>query len=301
MKNRWDNFMKLDRIEAFCAVARNMSFSKAAEECHVAQSAISQQIRAMEDELGFPLFVRSTRKVSFTDAGQSLYVDCVKLMSGFDEAIDRATTILNGKKRFLTVGIEGFMQCSTKAAVIKHFSDNNPDIEILYKQIDRDKKYEDLLTGKIDLVFDIPQYYTLNQHIKKCGVIKNEHCLMVCKDHPLATRTSVNVKELSEYVTFWGGIPRVEDYVVKSYMEYFREEHIEPGNIVCVPEQDIAAFMVSTGAGGNIVPVSEKEMWNNDAYAFVGLEKPLVLESAWLYSCDNTNQALHRFVEETEI
>ena len=63
--------MKLDRIEIFCAVARNMSFTKAAEECGVAQSAISMQIKALEDELGFPLFERSTRKVSFTDAGQS--------------------------------------------------------------------------------------------------------------------------------------------------------------------------------------------------------------------------------------
>ena len=53
--------MKLDRIEIFCAVARNMSFTKAAEECGVAQSAISMQIKALEDELGFPLFERSTR------------------------------------------------------------------------------------------------------------------------------------------------------------------------------------------------------------------------------------------------
>ena len=43
--------MKLDRIEIFCAVARNMSFTKAAEECGVAQSAISMQIKALEDEL----------------------------------------------------------------------------------------------------------------------------------------------------------------------------------------------------------------------------------------------------------
>src|SRR5699024_7991364 len=65
------DIVKLDRIEIFCAVARNISFSKAAEECHVAQSAVSQQIRAMEEELGFALFERSTRRVSFTDAGQS--------------------------------------------------------------------------------------------------------------------------------------------------------------------------------------------------------------------------------------
>ena len=170
-----------------------MSFSKAAEEMHVAQSAVSQQIRAMEEELGFALFERSTRRVSFTDAGQSFYVDCVKLMAGLDEALARAASKLNGKKNFLTVGIEGLMQCEVKAEALKAFERTHPEVDIIPKQIDRDRKYEDLLTGKIDVVFDIPKYYTLNPHIKKCGIVRNRHCLMVSKDHPLAGRDGVLV------------------------------------------------------------------------------------------------------------
>ena len=75
-KKHWDSSMRLDRIETFCAVARNMSFSKAAEEFHVAQSAISQQIKSLEDELGFPLFVRSTRRGSFPEARASTSIAC---------------------------------------------------------------------------------------------------------------------------------------------------------------------------------------------------------------------------------
>ena len=296
-KKHWDSSMRLDRIETFCAVARNMSFSKAAEEFHVAQSAISQQIKSLEDELGFPLLVRSTRRVSFTDAGQSFYVDCVRLLAGFDEAVSRATSTLAGKKSHLTLGIEGIMQLKTKAEVLRRFARLCPDVTIQPVQIDRDKKYEDLLTGKFDLAFDIPQYSTLNQRIKKCGVIKNEHCLMVCKDHPLAGRESVSKQELAEYVTFWGGIPQVEDYVIKKYMDYFRVSGIEPQNVICVPEQDVATFMVSINLGGNIVPCSERESWNPELYSFVSLAEPLVLESAWLYSSDNANPALARFVE----
>lgn len=299
-KKHWDNYMKLDRIETFCAVARNMSFSKAAEECHVAQSAISQQIRAMEEELGFPLFVRSTRRVSFTDAGQSFYVDCVRLLSDFDEAVERAVSALAPKKSVLTVGIEGLMQCKAKAKTLKQFALLYPNVELRPRQIDRDKKYEDLLTGKIDLVFDIPQYYTLNQRIKKCGVIENEHCLMVCKEHPLAQCGSISKQTLAEHVTFWGGIPKVEDYVIRRYMEYFRSSGIEPENVIFVPEQDVATFMVSTNLGGNIVPHAEIDTWNPEAYSFVKLEEPLILESAWLYSSDNLNPALAQFVEMVE-
>lgn len=299
-RKRWDNYMKLDRIETFCAVARNMSFSKAAEECHVAQSAISQQVRALEEELGFPLFVRSTRKVSFTDAGQSFYVDCVRLMTGFDEAIDRATSLVNNKKSILAVGIEGLMQCETKARILRRYADLFPDVIIQPRQIDRDQKYEDLLTGKVDLVFDIPQYYTLNQRIKKCGVTQNTHCLMLSRDHPMANRHTLSKEELASFPTFLGGIPKVEDYVVRIYQEYFRSSGIEPANIITVPAQDVATFMVSVGMGGNIVPTSEKRLWNPELYVFLDLEEPLILESAWLYSSENINPALRRFVEMIE-
>lgn len=292
--------MKLDKIETFCAVARNMSFTKAAEECHVAQSAISQQIRSLEEELGFPLFIRSTRKVAFTDAGQSFYVDCVNLLSGFDDALERAVSAYKGKKIFLTIGIEGLMQCELKAYWIRKFTSLHPEIEIFPKQIDRDRKYEDLLTGKIDLVFDIPQYYTLNPHIQKCGVVRNSHCLMVNKDHPLAQRESVSKEELAAYTTFWGGIPKVEDFITKFYLDYFRSSGIEPEHVIYVPEQDVATFMVASNMGGNIVPCIEKRQWSHEQYAFVDLKDPLVLESAWLYSTDNKNPALKLFVEMIE-
>lgn len=292
--------MKLRKIDVFCAVVRHMSFSKAAEECHIAQSAVSQHIRALEEELGFALFERSTRKVSFTDAGQSFYVDCVKLMAGFDEALARATSAHKKKISTLTLGIEGLMQNEIKAKAIKAFSVLHPDVEIVLSQIDRDEKYEQLVLGKIDIVFDIPKYYTLNPRIGKCGEIINRHCLMVSRDHPLADRGVVSKAELAQYTTFWGGIPKVEDYVIGIYLDFFRSSGIEPGNVIYVPEQDIAAFMVSANMGGNIVPCSEKDWWRPDLYSFVELEGELTFESAWLYCIDNNNTALRQFVEMIE-
>ena len=120
--------------------------TRAAEALGVTQSAVSHMMSSLEEELGFALFERSTRRVSFTDAGQSFYVDCVKLMAGLDEALARAASKLNGKKNFLTVGIEGLMQCEVKAEALKAFERTHPEVDIIPKQIDRDRKYEDLLT-----------------------------------------------------------------------------------------------------------------------------------------------------------
>ena len=63
--------MDFRRLTYFIAVAERLSFSKAAEELHVAQPAISQQIRALESELGVQLFDRVGKRVSLTDAGRA--------------------------------------------------------------------------------------------------------------------------------------------------------------------------------------------------------------------------------------
>ena len=80
------------------------------------------------------------------------------------------------------------MQTAYKAAAIRRFNAAHPDIQVIPRQVERDKKYEELSSGDIDLVFDIPQYYVLNNKIRKAGSICNDHCLMVHREHPLASK-----------------------------------------------------------------------------------------------------------------
>ena len=65
--------MKLRQLEYFCAVAEEKSISAAARELHVAQPPISRQIAQLEEERGVQLFLRGSKGMSLTDAGQSLY------------------------------------------------------------------------------------------------------------------------------------------------------------------------------------------------------------------------------------
>ena len=65
--------MKLRQLEYFCAVAEAESISAAARELHVAQPPISRQIAQLEEELGVQLFLRGSKGMALTDAGQSLY------------------------------------------------------------------------------------------------------------------------------------------------------------------------------------------------------------------------------------
>ena len=75
--------MELRHFEAFVAVAEELHFSKAAERLHIAQPPLSQRIRQMEKQLGVDLFVRSTRSVVLTPAGEALLGPARKVTRGF--------------------------------------------------------------------------------------------------------------------------------------------------------------------------------------------------------------------------
>lgn len=83
----------LRQIRYFQAVVRNNSFSEAAAECHISQSAISQQIKALENELGFPLLERKNRKFVLTPAGEHFYKKSLILMADYEQICSEAATI----------------------------------------------------------------------------------------------------------------------------------------------------------------------------------------------------------------
>src|SRR3546814_8454872 len=70
---RGERMSNLDRLIRFSVVAEEMSFSKAARRLNVDQPWLSRQIQQLEAQMGFPLFVRSTRRVSLTDEGEALF------------------------------------------------------------------------------------------------------------------------------------------------------------------------------------------------------------------------------------
>lgn len=78
------------QIRYFQSVIRNNSFSEAAEECHISQSAISQQVQALERELGFDLLERKNRKFSLTPAGEHFYKKSLVLIADYERMCQEA-------------------------------------------------------------------------------------------------------------------------------------------------------------------------------------------------------------------
>ena len=88
--------IELRHLRAFVAVAEDLSFSRAADRLHISQSALSRQVRALEQFLGCELLRRSTHEVELTIAGEALLDRARRLLSDVDEAVS-ATQSLGGE------------------------------------------------------------------------------------------------------------------------------------------------------------------------------------------------------------
>ena len=94
----------LNQVRYFQAVVRCGSFTEAAEECHISQSAISQQIKALEQELGVELLVRANRKFELTPAGEHFYKKSLILMADYDRLVQDTVRISRKDHPELRIG-----------------------------------------------------------------------------------------------------------------------------------------------------------------------------------------------------
>ncbi len=120
--------LSIGPLRAFEAVARRLSFRAAAEELHLTQSAISRQIRALEDELGAPLFLRGTRHVELTSAGTSLLQTTVPLIDRLDASV-RQIRMARGRR---SVSLSTFASFASLWLIprLQAFQREHPDIDI---------------------------------------------------------------------------------------------------------------------------------------------------------------------------
>src|SRR5437762_2370234 len=102
--------MELRQLEAFVAVAEERNFTRAAARLYVAQSGLSATIRSLERELGAPLFLRTTRHVELTAAGQALLGEARRTLASAHAAADAVAAIEGLRRGTLTLGI---MQASS--------------------------------------------------------------------------------------------------------------------------------------------------------------------------------------------
>ena len=142
------------QLRYFQDVVRLGSFSRAAEENFISQSAVSQQIQALERELGFPLLERRNRGFTLTPAGEYFYEKSLILTADYERMCSEAARIAQGDQASLRIG---YLRCyggSQFSRALACFSEKHPDVAVSVTYGNHEELYAMLRSEEVDLVLN---------------------------------------------------------------------------------------------------------------------------------------------------
>ncbi len=188
--------MEFRRLKTFRVVADHLSFSKAAEELFMAQSSVSAQIKALEEELNIKLFDRIGRSVFVSDAGRKLY-DYARRIEEMTAEIRTEITGAKNVRGTLTIRVPETLATVYMPEIVARFHADNPLVTLNFINCADSRLREELNSGRIDLAFLI----TDSVHLKEVNVriLKTETLVLVSgPNHPLAKKKEMVMEDLNK-------------------------------------------------------------------------------------------------------
>lgn len=185
----------LNQVRYFQAVVRRGSFTVAADECNISQSAISQQIKSLEQELGFPLLERRNRAFTVTSAGEHFYKKSLVLVADYDRLVQETARIARGSQSELRIGY--LKSCSSQVIqrVVAVFSERYPDVTVHILSGSHEDLYHALRTGQADIVLN-DQRRAFSDEYVNCSLVYRDCCAEIAARNPIAALNSVSPEDL---------------------------------------------------------------------------------------------------------
>ena len=189
--------MDFSQLEVFLSVAREGRFSRAAEKLYRTQSAVSQTIRKLEEELGEPLFDRSSREGVLTDAGRTLKEYAEKLLNLRNDAQEALAELRELQKGKLAIAANEFTALYL-LRVLAEFRRLHPMIKITVLRSLGSRIPDDLLRHTVEM--GVLSYDPEETRLRSIVVYLDELTFVVPPTHPLASEKQVSIRQLGTEV-----------------------------------------------------------------------------------------------------
>jgi DNA-binding transcriptional LysR family regulator len=199
-------------LRAFVALAEELNFTRAAERLHLAQQALSAQIRQLEGRLGTKLFERTARKVGLTDAGELLLPHAVAVLAELDAGIGSLQAASRAQRATLRVGLSGTASVPAVSETMRLFAERHPGVELQATNYGLDHPSAGLKEGAVDVAFVRPPF--LDEGLSMVTVLTEERFAVLREDHPLASREAVRPEDVVGEPWIWveGGDPKARAF-----------------------------------------------------------------------------------------
>jgi DNA-binding transcriptional LysR family regulator len=200
----------LENVQTFIALAQDLNFRRTAERLNLDQSALSRRIQKLEQSLGFRLLERTTREVSLTQAGQRFFSDNSELLRSYDEAIQTARRVAEGKSGLLRVAYMAFAATELMPSAILRFRQAHPYIDVRLEYIRTQGQKIALANGDVDIgymigPFDHPDFHALQLSSEPLYVVTP-------RNHPLLLRPKIAPSDLADQPVILGNMREWDEY-----------------------------------------------------------------------------------------
>ena len=263
--------MDLRQLRYLVALADERHFTRAAEREHIAQPALSQQIRRLEEEVGVALVERTTRRVSITEAGELLVARARRIMSELSAAeaeLEALRGILTGHVSVGAMHTMGPVDVSLALAI---FHQRHPGVELTVLEQSSEELAEMLRDDVLDLAF-----LSVTERIESHGLglhqlVSEELVVILPQAHPLAGRSCVRMGELAgeQFISYREG-SRLRELLNRAA----REAEFDPQVMLESNESRRIRRLVARGMGVAILPRSDSEGSAGVEIAVVNLDQP---------------------------
>lgn len=268
--------MELRQLKYFVKSAEFLNFSVAAKHLYITQSTLSQQIKQLEFELGFELFLRNSRHISLTEAGEEFLPFARRTIQDAEDGVQRLHDLQHVKAGKLRVGVTYSMSTVLTEGLLE-FMKVYPDIklEVCYKTVNellvllKESQLDFILSYKP--LFDAPD-------VDSMPLFDNALALVVSKEHVLASRKRIKLHELAN-------IPLVlpsHDLQARMMLERLLVgKGVELSSKLELNETNILLQLVSTGSYSTILSTSA--VFGNSRFKAIPIEDPAnVMEASLL-------------------
>jgi LysR family cyn operon transcriptional activator len=187
--------MELRQLKYFVKSAEYLNFSVAAKHLYITQSTLSQQIKQLEFELGFELFIRNSRHISLTEAGEEFLPFARRTIQDAEDGVQRLYDLQHVKTGVLRIGVSYSFSTVLTEALLR-FMKEFPGIrlEVFYKTVDELMVL--LREHKVDLVLSYKPLYDAPD-VDSMSLFENTLALVVSNDDPLSLRKNIKLQELA--------------------------------------------------------------------------------------------------------
>jgi DNA-binding transcriptional LysR family regulator len=189
--------VEVRQLRYVVAVAEELHFGHAAERLNVAQQSVSEQIRRLEGELGAPLFIRTSRHVALTSAGDAFIPAARRALRAIDEAADVVRRVARGTSGQLRVGYAGDLGQRLIQHVVPRLRRLEVPVQIQPEPMSTPQQLVALRESRLDLAFGwTPE---LSEDFAALTVTRDPLVIAVASSHPLATSRTIAARELTRW------------------------------------------------------------------------------------------------------